>query len=156
MEKEMSLSGTNRIDGREKTLVTVKIATHDSSPSLLGPWKCLPILCLACHHDLLWSVWPKLIFGQGMDFRPSLTTLESLMTKYREMSLNQPRGFWEISGWVNPVVPAGFTSTTRCVSGAILAHPSHPTPEEPPPSSPPPGSHESHRSRRSVTNNIYL
>ena len=112
-KKEMILSGTNRMDGREKTLVA---DCRKSYPWLftLSPW---PLLLpsythLVCHRDMLWSVWPKLILGPGMDFSTSRVTHENLVTQYRDMSLNQPLGFWEIRGRVIPVAPADFASTT--------------------------------------------
>lgn len=153
----MILSGTNRIDGREKTLVT---DCKNSNPWLftLSPWP----LGVSSYSLSGLPPWLALVSVTQTDTWTG-NGLQALSghpwesyDQIREMSLNQPLGFWEIRGWVNPVVPADFASTTRCVSGAILAHPSHPRPEEPPSSPPPPGSHESHKSQRSVTNNKYL
>lgn len=155
MEKEMILSGTNRIDGRERKPSTVKIATHDSSPSLLGPWELY-----------LYSVWPATMtcFGQcdpnwyldrEWTSRPSLTTLEE---SYDQIQGNEPKpASWVLRDmWLSQSCSPSWLHQPLdvWVGPSLPTQPPHP--EEPPPSSPPPGSHESHRSQRSVTNNIYL
>ena len=143
-KKEMILSGTNRMDGREKTLVA---DCNKELPMTLHP---LPMaLGIAFLYLSGLPPWLALVSVTQTDTWTG-NGLQALSGHPWE-SCDQIQGREpEPASWVlrdmgpsHPCSPSWLCINHLDVWEGHLAHPSHPRPEEPPPSPPPPECHDS-------------